>query len=83
MREAFGEEGLEKLLAIRMHQQVAAYQTRLEHSHTLEKKVQTLAEVRSEEGYMAAVFGQEGEWLLVENHCPICDAATMRATVQS
>ncbi|CAN5829300.1 transcriptional regulator [soil metagenome] len=77
--EAFGDAGLDKLLAIRMQQQVAAYQARLNSDNSLVslvQKLETLAKQRSEEGYMAAVMTTPtGELLLVENHCPICDAA--------
>jgi predicted ArsR family transcriptional regulator len=76
MRQAFGDAGLDKLLAIRMQQQIAFYQARLCQDEPLAQKLQTLAHLRSDEGYMAAVVTTvEGEWLLLENHCPICDAA--------
>lgn len=76
MREAFGEAGLDKLLAVRMQQQVTAYQARLNQNAPLAQKLQTLVNLRSEEGYMATIApAPEGGWLLVENHCPICDAA--------
>jgi predicted ArsR family transcriptional regulator len=40
--------------------------------------VAKLAELRSAEGYMAEVAWDEDEncWLLRENHCPICAAAS-------
>lgn len=76
MREVFGEAGLDKLLAIRMQQQVAAYGARVHHADPLAQKLAILAELRTEEGYMATVINTpEGALLLVENHCPICDAA--------
>ncbi|HEY0106612.1 MAG TPA: hypothetical protein VGB91_11055, partial [Rhizomicrobium sp.] len=38
-----------------------------------------LAKIRSAEGYMAQVRrdADGGDWLLVENHCPICAAARL------
>ncbi|HJY84911.1 MAG TPA: MarR family transcriptional regulator, partial [Candidatus Binatia bacterium] len=40
-------------------------------------KVQKLARIRTEEGYMADFKPTgKGAFLLVENHCPICAAAT-------
>ena len=42
----------------------------------LAKKVKTLAKIREAEGYMAEVEQVEGGFLLHENHCPICVAAT-------
>lgn len=76
IKETFGQEGLDKLLAQRMEQQVAAYQAHLAPYPTLRSKVEALAQLRTAEGYMAAVInGAAGELLLVENHCPICAAA--------
>lgn len=76
IQQAFGEAGLDKLLALRMQQQVAAYQAHWPDNATVAQKLQILAAQRSAEGYMAVVIPTaEDEWLLVENHCPICDAA--------
>jgi len=78
MREVFGEEGVERLLAARTEDQKKAYKKRLKGVETLEGKLSTLAEIRSEEGYMASsmpVPDEEGAYLLVENHCPVCSAA--------
>ena len=76
MREVFGDDGLEKLMAARSEQQAAAYRDRLGRAKSLKDKLVKLAAARTEEGYMAAVErGEDGAWLLVENHCPICSAA--------
>jgi predicted ArsR family transcriptional regulator len=77
MKQAFGPEGLERLLAHRAKRQIAAYRGRMESQTSLRRRLQTLAEIRTEEGYMAEVLdGEDGDLLLVENHCPICVAAT-------
>jgi predicted ArsR family transcriptional regulator len=39
-------------------------------------RVRTLAEQRTAEGYMADVERDGDDYLLVEHHCPIHDAAT-------
>ncbi|MGF1608486.1 MAG: helix-turn-helix transcriptional regulator [Kiloniellales bacterium] len=76
MGEAFGGEGLERLLAVRTREQIAAYRQRIGPGRPLPERLRRLAELRSEEGYMAAVEPQDdGSFLLVENHCPICAAA--------
>lgn len=76
VKEAFGETGLEKLLDIRTRQQIETY-THQVGKGSLESRLQVLAEIRTQEGYMAAVKSQsDGSFLLVENHCPICAAAT-------
>lgn len=75
--EAFGEAGLERLLEIRARQQIEAYGLQMEGQESIEQRLQILAEIRSDEGYMAEVQPQaDGSFLLAENHCPICAAAT-------
>lgn len=75
MKQAFGAEGLDRLLKLRAREQVAAYKARLDRQPSLPKKLQALAEIRTEEGYMAEVSKTNGGHLLVENHCPVCSAA--------
>jgi len=77
MREAFGEDGMEKLLATRTAEQIAAYREWSKRARTLKARLEALAQIRTEEGYMAAVVrDNDGDgYLLVENHCPICAAA--------
>lgn len=76
LRGAFGEAGLEKLLAVRTAEQIAQYGERVCPADPLAARLAALAAIRSEEGYMAAVLddGSEG-FLFVENHCPVCAAA--------
>jgi predicted ArsR family transcriptional regulator len=76
MQETFGAEGLNRVLASRCAQQQADYAKRIRPADSLEKRLKGLAQVRTEEGYMAEVREEEGGgFLLVENHCPICAAA--------
>jgi len=75
-RDAFGAEGLEALVASRTRAQLAAYRKRLPRSGaSLGERVAALAGIRREEGYMAE-WKRSGEgFRLIENHCPVCDAA--------
>jgi predicted ArsR family transcriptional regulator len=76
VKDAFGEEGLERVLTSRCARQRMDYGKRIPPGAPLERKLQELAKVRSEEGYMAEIKREdEGSYLLVENHCPICAAA--------
>jgi predicted ArsR family transcriptional regulator len=76
IREVLGEESLEKLIKAREIDTRKRYAALLGSERTLGKKVAQLAEIRNREGYMAT-WSQEGDsFLLVENHCPICAAAT-------
>ncbi|RYV02335.1 transcriptional regulator [Shewanella sp. OPT22] len=72
----FGDEGLERLIKQREADSLLLYKKALEAKNTIKEKVITLAELRTQEGYMAT-WSEEGThfWLL-ENHCPICAAAT-------
>jgi predicted ArsR family transcriptional regulator len=72
----FGEGGLDRLIAFREAETLAAYRSRLSQARTLAGRVNGLARLRSEEGYMAESRRQaDGSFLLIENHCPICVAA--------
>jgi predicted ArsR family transcriptional regulator len=75
---AFGAAGMRKLLDARLSQQQAGYGARIPKSGSLQKKLQALARVRTEEGYMAEVRREgRGRFLFIEHHCPICAAATV------
>lgn len=76
LRETFGAEGLERVLATRCARQESDYAKRIRPTDPLEEKLNELARVRTEEGYMAEVRPEgDGRYLLVENHCPVCAAA--------
>jgi len=71
----FGAEGLESLIAEREKASLGLYKSRLGRGD-LGQRVRRLAQLRSEEGYMAEVApAPGGGFLLKENHCPICVAA--------
>ena len=75
--EAFGEEGLERLLEIRTRQQIEAYREQIPVDSPLWQRLEALSTLRTDEGYMAEIQPQvDGSFLLIENHCPICAAAT-------
>lgn len=76
VKKVFGDEGMEKLIKEREQQGLASYTQALSHCSTVLEKVQALAKVRSEEGYMATVEEDEQGIWLYENHCPICEAAS-------
>jgi predicted ArsR family transcriptional regulator len=78
VRDAFGEAGVKRVLESRYARQRAEYLRRIPPSLPLGEKVQKLAHIRTEEGYMVEVKpAGEGTFLLAENHCPICAAATV------
>src|SRR5262249_11071623 len=76
VKDAFGDEGLERVLTSRCARQRVDYGKRIKPQVSLDRKLAELAKVRTEEGYMAEVRREDdGGFLLVENHCPICAAA--------
>jgi len=79
MKKAFGDDGLDKILKLRNADLEKAYRAKTDKAQTLKAKLDALAKIRSAEGYMAEVRreAETGEWLFVENHCPICAAARL------
>lgn len=76
VRAVLGEGALDRLLDQRGEEQARHYGKRLEACASLGERVRGLAALRSEEGYMAESRKlEEGEYQLVENHCPIGAAA--------
>jgi predicted ArsR family transcriptional regulator len=76
IRDEFGEAGLARMIARREHAMAAKYEQALRGAATLEERVARLVRLRSAEGYMAdASRRDDGSYVIVENHCPICAAA--------
>jgi predicted ArsR family transcriptional regulator len=78
IRATFGERGIDRIIAARTRIQADAYGERLQTAgKSLEARVNALAKIRAEQGYMAEASRQrDGSFVLVENHCPICAAAS-------
>ena len=76
VKNRFGEEGMDQLIAQREQDMLPVYQQKLASATGLEQKLEALSQLRSEEGYMAAwQMGENGDYWFLENHCPICAAA--------
>lgn len=76
MREAFGDEGLEKLLSVYSNKQLSEYQSKTAKHRTIREKLDAFAEARTAEGFMAEIISNvDGSFYIVEKHCPICEAA--------
>jgi predicted ArsR family transcriptional regulator len=78
VRTALGDDGLAKVIDARGEKQRAAYERALPKRGTLRARVEALARIRTEEGYVAEVVdAPDGDAvLLTEHHCPICTAAS-------
>lgn len=76
IRGVFGEAGLDKLIAARETETATRYARALSSARSTREKIERLAELRSDEGYMAEAHKIDDEtWRLAENHCPVCAAA--------
>ncbi|MCH8825125.1 MAG: transcriptional regulator [Planctomycetes bacterium] len=75
-RKALGEESLLRVIEVRAQDQIKSYRKLVPTGGSLKKRVEALAKLRSAEGYMAEVIKEKpGTYLLIEHHCPICEAA--------
>ena len=76
MRTALGDDGLEQVLVERDRKQLATIREATLDAPDLETRVDRLARVRADQGYMAEVRADGADLLLIEHHCPVCAAAT-------
>ena len=76
-RKALGDDALQRVIQARAEAQTSDYRRRLPlMTEPLEKRVEALATIRTQDGYMAEVVTEKpGQYLLIEHHCPICAAA--------
>ena len=75
MRATLGEAALERVIGARSDRQIAAYSAALSGAEELAERLQRLADLRTDEGYLAEVQRDEGDFILIEHHCPIGEAA--------
>lgn len=76
IRTVMGEEALDQLISHRTSKQQQRYAAAMQAAPTLKARLERLAAERVQDGYMAEVQEEEdGGLLLLENHCPICEAA--------
>ena len=77
LRAALGEDGMDRVLAARDREQLAALRTAMAEATEPAARAEILAAHRSAQGYMAEVTADGDDLLLTEHHCPICAAATV------
>lgn len=76
VKTLLGDNALDLLIGEREKKVYARYEKRLASALNLEQRLDLLTQIRTEEGYMAQWEQKEGVYFLIENHCPICAAAT-------
>lgn len=74
VKELFGEKGLNQLILNREQQTLTKYLQYCQ-ADTLQEKLEKLTSLRHQEGYMAHLSKEGDDYLLIEEHCPICSAA--------
>ena len=76
IRQVGGAETLDKVIALRTRSQQVQYEDAIERAGgSLASRARALAKMRTAEGYMAEVTGKGDDLVLIEHHCPICEAA--------
>jgi predicted ArsR family transcriptional regulator len=76
IQSELGEDAMSRLIAAREAATRISYAAEMSGAACLADRIAKLAAIRTREGYMAE-WQQDGDgFLLVENHCPICAAAT-------
>ncbi|WP_145537097.1 helix-turn-helix transcriptional regulator [Yersinia kristensenii] len=77
VRTKLGQEALNLLIDTREQETRELYCQAMKGANSIDERVERLVAIRSQEGYMAECQTQaDGSILLIENHCPICAAAT-------
>jgi predicted ArsR family transcriptional regulator len=75
--DKLGPAALDAVIAAREAETEARYKAEMAGDGDLASRVRRLADIRTREGYMADCWEEaDGSLVLVENHCPICTAAT-------
>ncbi|MDA5522200.1 helix-turn-helix transcriptional regulator [Yersinia kristensenii] len=77
VRTKLGQEALNLLIDTREQETRELYCQAMKGANSIDERVERLVAIRSQEGYMAECQTQaDGSILLIENHCPVCAAAT-------
>ena len=80
LTEQLGAAALDTVISARETETLKRYRRELETAGDLAARVDGLAAIRTREGYMADSWREaDGSFMLVENHCPICAAASVCA----
>jgi predicted ArsR family transcriptional regulator len=75
IKTSLGQDALKQVIDTHAQKQYQEYLTRLSSLTSLPDRIKALADIRTEEGYMAKAATDGKDWMISENHCPICSAA--------
>lgn len=75
---SLGEGLTDRIIGLREQEMLSSYRNKMNGVADIEQRITILTRLRSDEGYMSEWRSEpDGSWLLIENHCPICAAATL------
>lgn len=75
IKTLFGADGLDRLIGQREQEMRTDYLRACAGVNDVHTKLEKLVALRAAEGYMARLEADGKDWLLIEDHCPICAAA--------
>jgi predicted ArsR family transcriptional regulator len=75
IKTVLGKEALDSVVNAREKNQLDKYNKALQGISGLENRLNSFAEIRSTEGYLAEWKKEGDTYYFIENHCPICCAA--------
>lgn len=81
IRQELGQEALDRIVAAREKLQEEKYSRALAGINDLAEKLERFAAIRTSEGYLAEFHPEGDGFLFIENHCPICNAASQCANI--
>ena len=76
IRNSLGPGVLDNLIKVREKTARKRYDSELKKISSLKERLSKLVAIRNQEGYLAEWQKDKDGYLLIENHCPICSAAT-------
>ena len=77
MKEALGDDAVDKVIDRHQESLQERYSAEIDQDNNLEERITRLVELRTSDGYMADYIKENDHYLFIENHCPICSAASV------
>lgn len=77
MKEALGDDAVDKVIDKHQLSLQQRYSVEIDQNTDLENRLAQLVDLRTGDGYMAEYLKESDHYLFIENHCPICSAASV------
>lgn len=77
MKEALGDDAVDKVIDKHQLSLQQRYSAEIDQNTDLENRLAQLVDLRTGDGYMAEYLKKSDHYLFIENHCPICSAASV------